>query len=118
MSDEKQPGLPDPAEPQPEVGKVPERGPQLESGSETKVVATPPQQVSVNAHAMIETLKRQRDRALNDSAIWEAKANDLQRILSSVTATPTETSTEVGGPLQVVEEPKDPQGRDICDEEN
>ena len=44
-------------------------------------------ELQVSANGMIAALRNQRDQALEQSALWEAKAHDLQRMLSDHLAT-------------------------------
>ena len=87
-----------------EVPAMPQVPPQAGQG-QPNPMQNQSQQVQVNAQAMIETLTRQRDRALNDAAIWESKTTELLQIVAQLTAQPTETSTGIGGPVEEVQDP-------------
>jgi len=95
-------------EDQPETPAMPQMSPQA-SQQAGQALPNPmlnqAQRVQVNAEAMIETLTRQRDRALNDAAIWESKTTELLRLVAQLTAQPTETSTGIGGPVENVQDP-------------
>ena len=105
-------------EDQPETPAMPQMSPQA-SQQAGQALPNPmlnqAQRVQVNAEAMIETLTRQRDRALNDAAIWESKTTELLRLVAQLTAQPTETTTEMTGPVEDVQDPTQSSGFDPVD---